>query len=318
MGLGSRSQKARGGSREDAGPEAAVYFDVWGCRGSRNLVPDRSRIGNRTSCYSVVDGSLLLVLDAGRGLAALGFALGREPRLSQVRHVHILVSHAHLDHWEGLKDVDWFWERGNGLHVTLYANAEAMSAIRSGFTHPAYVPLERLAEGTLARFTLRQIQPGERWTAGLWRLRAFELNHYSGRADTRAPLDTVGFHLSRPGGPRVSYLSDHEPTAATAPGERRAARGAGLIVYDCHYASRSQHAFGHGSQEHAAEVARRTPGALVLAGHLGPSLSDASIRAAYRLHGAGLPNFQLAVEGASWAWDAARGRFVPRRSLDVG
>ena len=37
-------------------------FDVWGCRGSRNLVPNRSSIGNRTSCYSILGPDSLVVL----------------------------------------------------------------------------------------------------------------------------------------------------------------------------------------------------------------------------------------------------------------
>src|SRR4030095_9600094 len=89
-------------------------FDVWGCRGSRSLIPHYSTVGNYTSCYSVLYGRELFVLDGGRGLAALGQALFETKRFSKVRRVHLLLSHAHMDHWEGIKDAEWFWSRRNG------------------------------------------------------------------------------------------------------------------------------------------------------------------------------------------------------------
>jgi len=68
----------------------AVQFDVWGCRGSRNFVPSRSKIANLTACYSVLVGRDLFVLDAGRGLAALGHALRTQKRFHEVSRVVLL------------------------------------------------------------------------------------------------------------------------------------------------------------------------------------------------------------------------------------
>ncbi len=290
---------------------AKLVFDVWGCRGSRNLVPDRSRIGNRTSSYSLHDGDLLFALDAGRGLAALGAAMRREPRFRPVRTVHLLITHAHLDHWEGLKDVDWLWERENGLEVTVHGTAEALGAVRGGFEPPAYVALERLAMGTVKRLSFVERRSGDVTTAGRWEVRTFPLYHYSGGGDEKRHLSTVGYRLEASGGPTVAYLSDHEPTGQTAAAEADATAGADLLLYDAHFPDRADHAFGHGSQEHAADVARRHPDAVVLAGHLGPTLTDAAIRDAFRRHGKGLRNFQLAREGRSWVFDARTRRFEP-------
>src|SRR6266496_1744292 len=88
------------------GRSEATEFEVWGCRGSRSFLPFRSSIGNNTSCYSLLHGPDLVVLDAGRGLAALGWAMARRAALRRVQRVHVLVTHAHLDHWEGLKDAE--------------------------------------------------------------------------------------------------------------------------------------------------------------------------------------------------------------------
>src|SRR5580704_1705083 len=92
---------------------------VWGCRGGRNA--PASRIGHHTSCYSLRAGDDLFVLDAGRGLVALADALldGGDPALRGVARVHVLVTHAHMDHWEGLKDAAWLWRPQNGLALSI-------------------------------------------------------------------------------------------------------------------------------------------------------------------------------------------------------
>jgi phosphoribosyl 1,2-cyclic phosphodiesterase len=281
-----------------------VQFDVWGCRGSRNLLPSRSRIGNNTSCYSLVQGEDIYVLDAGRGLAALSHALRTKGPFERVERVHIFVSHAHMDHWEGLKDADWFWLRGNGLQVTIWGNEQTLEAIRAGHAHPSYVPLELLAEGTVGGLSCRCLQPGESQTVQGVKATTAALHHYSGQGLSRHPLESLGYRLQLMEGPVVSYLSDHEPTEASLQTELAMLSGAHLAVYDAHFPDTSRHAHGHGSQEHAANMARRHPEVLVLAGHHGPSFSDQDILATYREFGRGLENFALAIEGSSYVWDA--------------
>jgi phosphoribosyl 1,2-cyclic phosphodiesterase len=289
---------------------AAVEFDVWGSRGSRNLIPARSAIGNRTSCYSLLAGDELLIFDAGSGLAALGHAMRTEKRFRKVRRVHLFVSHAHMDHWEGLKDVEWFWSKDVPVDVKLYGSKETVRAIEGAFRPPRYVPLERLASAAASHFEVVTRKAGDQWAAGRFRARAFHLHHYSGDSARPRRLATLGYAVTLNGGPGVAYLSDHEPTARTAGVEARAGREANLMVLDAHFPDRRDHAFGHGSQEHAASLAAGNPKTLVLAGHLAPSLSDERLEEARLRHGGKLSNLALAVEGRTWGWDAARGRFV--------
>ena len=72
---------------------------LWGTRGSiPSPGPETIRYGGNTSCVGVTlsDGSLL-ALDAGTGIRSLGLALGDEPA-----RLHILLTHLHLDHIQGL------------------------------------------------------------------------------------------------------------------------------------------------------------------------------------------------------------------------
>lgn len=286
--------------------EQAVFFDVFGCRGSRSLLPARSRIGNCTSCYSVSLGNVLFALDAGRGLTALSSRLFGRSRLGAVSHVVVLVSHSHLDHWEGLKDAEWFWRRDNGLSVTVCGPAEALNAISNGLRHPAFVPLEVLAEGTVAHLTFQTLSEGQAVTLFGWQVLPFSLHHYSGKGLARRTLDALGYKVRVPSGPTVAYLCDHEPTEATRPAEEAALAGADLALYDAHFLRVADQMFGHGSIEHAAKMAREHKDLLVMAGHLAAHHSDAVVQSAVRQFGKNTPNLHLAVEDRALTWNGSR------------
>src|SRR5438874_13761813 len=72
---------------------------IWGARGSIPAPgPETMNYGGNTSCVEVTlsDGSIL-ILDAGTGIRNLGTCL---PRVE--RPIHILLTHLHLDHIQGL------------------------------------------------------------------------------------------------------------------------------------------------------------------------------------------------------------------------
>lgn len=282
---------------------ASVEFEIWGARGSRSLSPPHSTIANYTSCYSLRAGSDLFVLDGGRGLGVLSRAVSAEPRFRGVERVHLLLSHSHMDHWEGLKDAEWFWTNGNGLKLSVFGAREALEAVRRGYGHPAYVPLEVLAARTLRRLSFSNLAVGDALRIQGWRIETFPLNHYSGGGRSKNRVDTLGYRLRSPKGFVAAYLCDHEPSPATAKDEERMLEGAHLAVIDAHFADRAQHAYGHGSQEHAASVARRHPGTLVLAAHHGPTSHDRDIRRARARHGKGLRNYAVAREGMRLVWN---------------
>jgi phosphoribosyl 1,2-cyclic phosphodiesterase len=284
-----------------------ILLQVWGCRGGRNTC--NSRIGNATSCYSLAVGADLFIFDAGRGLCTLAASLATDERLWGIERIHLLVTHAHMDHWEGLKDADWMWRRDNELELTVLAPKEALDTIAAGHEPPAFVPLDVLAVGTLRRLAFVELAAGARVELPGATLETFSLRHYSGIAPDQRYLETLGYRLALAGGPTVAYLSDHEPTVETRAMEDAVASGSQLVIVDANYSDVPQHAFGHGSIESAAELARRHPATHVMAGHHGPLQSDSQIEDARGRHGAGLPNFTIAREGRDAVWDPAVGRF---------
>lgn len=286
-----------------------IEFRVWGCRGGRNA--HGSRVGNLTSCYSVRNGEDLYVFDAGRGLVVLADAVLHDPAMRGVSRVHVLVTHAHMDHWEGLKDAGWMWSPRNGLALELLGPPEALATIRMAHQPPAFVPLDVLALGTLGSLAMVELAPGatHAWPGAT--LRAAALHHYSGIAPDRRYLDTLGYQLTVTGGPSVAYLSDHEPTTATRATEDDLIGSSQLAIVDANYGEIAEHAFGHGSLEYAAQLARDHSSTCVLAAHHGPLRTDDAIETMHRRFAATHPNLQIAVEGARSVWSEATGRFVP-------
>jgi phosphoribosyl 1,2-cyclic phosphodiesterase len=218
-----------------------------------------------------------------------------------------------MDHWEGLKDAEWFWAPDNGLAVRILGPNEALETLRDAYGPPSYVPLELLAAGNLSRLDYVPIRAGDRKVVGRWTIRTAPLNHYSGVGPRRRDLDTIGYRLAAREGLAFAYLSDHEPGRKTARAERRLIEGATLVVLDSHFLDVADEQYGHGSQENAAEIARRYPNTLVLAGHHGPALTDAEVREGWRRHARSAQNFRLAIEGQTLAW-SSHGRALKKRS----
>jgi phosphoribosyl 1,2-cyclic phosphodiesterase len=80
-----------------------MELQFWGVRGSFPVSgKDRDKYGGHTPCASIrtADGSLLII-DAGTGIKDLGDAILKEDD-RQLRELHLLLTHFHLDHITGL------------------------------------------------------------------------------------------------------------------------------------------------------------------------------------------------------------------------
>ena len=78
-----------------------MQLKIWGCRGSvPSPGPTTVVCGGNTSCVEIsLDDGTVLVLDAGTGIRDLGDELVERG----VRRIHLLLTHLHLDHVEGLR-----------------------------------------------------------------------------------------------------------------------------------------------------------------------------------------------------------------------
>lgn len=77
-------------------------FDVtfWGTRGTLPAPgPQFAKAGGNTNCIEVRCGNQTIVIDAGTGIRELGSRIAAE---QPDQHVHLLLTHAHYDHVEGV------------------------------------------------------------------------------------------------------------------------------------------------------------------------------------------------------------------------
>ena len=170
---------------------------VWGCRGSL-AVPgaDTVRYGGNTSCVEVRgEGGEVLVLDAGTGMRPLGLQLEAEG--AQV--VHVLLSHLHLDHLQGLGFFRPLFESGRDVHIWGPASPVQSLAERiATYLSPPLFPV-RLAD-IPANVTFHDA-PEEPVRIGSLEVRASLVTHQG---------PTVGYRVEE-AGRSVVYLPDHEP-----------------------------------------------------------------------------------------------------------
>src|SRR5215470_8151502 len=93
----------------------SVGLKIWGCRGSLPTPGSNTvKYGGNTSCVELMlEDDVVLVLDAGTGIRALGLDLVRRG----VRQIHVFLTHLHLDHLEGLRFFAPLWDEKVTLDV---------------------------------------------------------------------------------------------------------------------------------------------------------------------------------------------------------
>jgi phosphoribosyl 1,2-cyclic phosphodiesterase len=171
---------------------------VWGCRGSLAAPgPETVRYGGNTSCVEVrpAEGPPL-VLDAGTGMRPLGVMMDAEP----VDELHVLLTHLHLDHLQGLGFFRPLFRPGVDVHIWGPASPVQSLADRiATYLSPPLFPV-RLSD-IPARLTFHDAPEGG-VTIGSTTVRAGKVAHQG---------PTVGYRIEEDGH-TIAYLPDHEPS----------------------------------------------------------------------------------------------------------
>lgn len=229
----------------------------WGTRGSIATPGEGTiRYGGNTSCVEVTsDAGDIILIDAGTGANALGKALTDQGR---AKRGHILISHTHWDHIQGLPFFAPLFAAGNEWHIYgPRALSHSLRDILAGQMDYAYFPVALNAFAANVQF--HEVVEGG-FTIGDVRVTTQYLNH---------PALTVGYRLEADGA-SVVYASDHEPHSPHA-GEGRAdeaesgdlahiefIRDADLVIHDAQYTADEypeKLGWGHSTIEYAVDVA---------------------------------------------------------------
>jgi phosphoribosyl 1,2-cyclic phosphodiesterase len=242
-----------------------VLVRVWGCRGSLATPgPDTVTYGGNTSCVEVelADGTLI-VLDAGTGIRRLGTAMAT----NGPRTIHLLLTHLHLDHLEGLGFFAPIWHPATTLHVWGPRSPRRSLAERvARYLSPPLFPIE--LSSIPAQMTFNDV-PDREWRIGGATIASDYIFH---------PGPTVGYRVEEDGR-SLAYLPDHEPAlvsdlAVATPdwiSGCGVAAGADLLLHDGQYTEDEypeRVGWGHSSVGHAVRFAELAEvGRLVLFHH---------------------------------------------------
>jgi phosphoribosyl 1,2-cyclic phosphodiesterase len=247
-----------------------VNVKIWGARGSVPAPgPETNRYGGNTSCVQVTteDGTVI-VLDAGTGIRSLGVALPNpdEP-------LHILLTHLHLDHIQGLMFFAPAFRPESEIVIWGPASPEASLEDRIGRYISA--PLSPIDVRELpCHVSYREAETTE-WRIGPATIQAASVAH-------RGP--TLGYRVECDGS-SLCYLPDHEPGLGVSLADLDddwisgfdLARGATLLLHDCQYtdAEYPDHVgWGHSPLSDALVFARSTGAERLLLFHHDPLHSD--------------------------------------------
>jgi phosphoribosyl 1,2-cyclic phosphodiesterase len=247
---------------------------IWGCRGS---VPtpgrDTIRYGGNTSCVEVsLDDGSVVVLDAGTGIRALGDDLQRR----SIRRIHLLLTHLHLDHLEGLRFFAPMWDAD--VELEIWGPPSPLVALRDRIARSFSPPLFPIDLGHVPAQVTFHDTPREPWSIGSAVFRAGFVVH---------PGPTVGYWIETAGA-TFAYIPDHEPALAGAIRSRSTdwisggslAAGADVVFHDAQYSEEeypSRVGWGHSSVADAVAFARAVDARRLVLFHHDPGHDDARL-----------------------------------------
>jgi phosphoribosyl 1,2-cyclic phosphodiesterase len=248
------------------------------------------RYGGQTSCVEArtANGETLIV-DAGTGMRQLGNKLAREAAGAPGQY-HVLLSHVHWDHIQGLPFFSPAYIPGTKISVyALLTAADELNQVIGGITRHEFFPMP--LEAVPANFDFHQVEPGVDFVVGRFHVTPIALNHPFGSVGYRIDADGSSWAYVSDTAPfdkvlhKQHFLAGPEPLSPddlTALGAMREAlvkrlKGVDTVVYDTHFLpeeyARFPH-YGHSTPDQALEICKEAGVRQLVLYHHAPSHTD--------------------------------------------
>lgn len=234
-----------------------------GVRGSTPTIErDSWRYGGNTPCLELTapDG-VRFILDCGTGLRMLGNSLRHANGRWGDGHgdlgidAHVLVTHYHWDHIQGIPFFHPFFEAHNRFHFysfqSKFLGRNSLRQVLEAQLASPYFPVD--VSKMLASRSFREVAGGDEWDVGATHVTAAWLNH---------PQGCLAYRLDMPSG-SVVYSTDTEPGVPELDHSlRELAHGADVLIYDAQYSpeqlASTRKGWGHSSWLEGVKIARES------------------------------------------------------------
>ncbi|MFY9753668.1 MAG: MBL fold metallo-hydrolase [Candidatus Acidiferrales bacterium] len=247
----------------------------WGVRGSTpTLERDTWRYGGNTPCLELTaPGGARFVLDCGTGLRSLGNHWSAQAPSAGI-DAHILVTHYHWDHIQGIPFFHPFFQSQNRFHFysfqSEFLGRDSLRQVLEAQLSKPYFPVD-VSMMTAAR-EFREVTGGEKWDVQGTRLTAAWLNH---------PQGCLGYRLDTAAG-SIVYATDNEAGVPEFDANlRQLAHGADVLIYDSQYspeqATTERRGWGHSSWLEGVKVSRDAKVRNLVLFHHDPDSSDKTV-----------------------------------------
>ncbi|MBZ5702455.1 MAG: PilZ domain-containing protein [Acidobacteriia bacterium] len=251
-------------------PIAKLSF--WGVRGSTPTVdPATWRYGGNTPCLELIapDGTQF-ILDCGTGLRMLG-SRWVGPNGSRTAETHILVTHYHWDHIQGLPFFAPLYVENNEFHFysfrSKFLGRDSLKQVFEAQMALPYFPVDLSAMS--AKRTFRELAGGESFAIRDSKITARWLNH---------PQGSLGYRFETPAG-TIVYATDNEPgNPELDKSLRELAEGADILINDAQYTpeqlATTRRGWGHSSWLEGVRLAREAGVKTLVLFHHDPDSTD--------------------------------------------
>ena len=269
---------------------ARITVRFWGVRGSLPT-PRESHmgVGGNTTCVEVRGpNGEIVILDAGTGVRDLGVELAAESGGAPM-DLHLLFSHFHWDHLQGLPFFAPIYGPANTLTMHAVAEEEEIHAALDGQMRRPFFPVDFDELGSDMRIAPQR--DGEAFTLGNMSIQPFPLHH---------PQGCTGYRFEAEGAVFV-YATDYEHGDPDLEARLiETASGADLLYSDAQYSPDEyaiRHGWGHTTWKQAVRIAKTAGVGRLILGHHDPAHDDATLERILAQAREQFPNTDLAREG---------------------
>lgn len=246
-----------------------MNLEFWGIRGT---VPvwgqDKKRYGGHTLCSFITsDGKDIIIIDAGTGIMELGNKLLKHAGSGQL-HVHLLLTHFHLDHIMGMPFFPLLYHQNSMITFYSPADTKEMEGYLSGLMRGKYFPVDFMSTSSQKEY-IQVSKDGFR--IGDVQIMAHDLNH---------PQGSVAYKFYHQDETVILATDTEHPEVGVDQELAAFCSGADILVYDAmftpeEYADRK--GWGHSTWLAGSLLAEKAEVKTLYLSHLSPDHSDQQI-----------------------------------------